>query len=401
MTMQTTAVQPSSVTLPPDAAADDQRTLDARRHRAADISIVVPTFNERENVSELVRRLDTVLAGQAWEVVFVDDDSTDGTIDVLRALARQDARVRFVHRIGRRGLSSAVVEGIQTSSAPFAAVMDADLQHDETILPAMLTVLQAGEADMVVGSRYAAGGGVGEWDQSRMKISSFATKISRVVVKQTLTDPMSGFFMFKREAFDGSVRQLSTQGYKILLDLLASSKTPIRVKEEPYTFRTRIHGESKLDTAVVWEYLMLLLDKMVGHIVPIRFLMFMIVGGAGVFVHMAILTAIYELTPRLTSIDAQTAFTVGQTVAAVIAMTFNFFVNNFLTYRDKRLKGLGMLFGLISFYLVCSVGAVANVGIASALFGQDYSWWLSAIAGILVGAVWNYGASSVVTWRKK
>ena len=367
---------------------------------SADITVVVPTFNERENVGELVSRLDQVLAGRAWEVVFVDDDSTDGTLEALRKLAQQDTRVRLIHRIGRRGLSSAVVEGIQSSASPIVAVMDADLQHDETILPNMLAELKSGETDLVVGSRYVDGGGLGDWNKDRAQMSSFATAVSRLVVSQSLTDPMSGFFMFRRQAFDGAVRRLSSQGYKILLDILASSKTPVRVKELPYTFRSRAHGESKLDSAVVWEYLMLLLDKLVGHIVPIRFVMFMIVGGAGVVVHMAILTAVYRLGPMITSLAPQSAFIAGQTIAAIVAMTFNFFVNNVLTYRDKRLKGMKMLFGLLSFYLVCSVGTVANVGIANALFGQNYAWWLSAIGGILVGAVWNYGASSVFTWRK-
>lgn len=362
---------------------------------AAELSIVVPTFNERENVPELIERLSALLEDVRWEIVFVDDDSADGTVDALRQAAQADPRVRLLHRINRRGLSSAVVEGIQSSSAPFVAVMDADLQHDESILPDMLARLRAGSCDVVVGSRYTEGGGVGDWSKERIGISQFATKLSRLVIKSDLSDPMSGFFMLRRAAFDKAVRNLSTQGYKILLDILASTKEPLRVEEVPYTFRSRVHGESKLDSAVTWEYLMLLVDKMVGHIVPVRFVMFMAVGGAGVVVHMAVLAALYR--------GFGTAFDLGQTIATVSAMTFNYFANNMLTYRDKRLKGLwGNLRGLLSFYAVCSLGAVANVGIANFLFdNQNYSWWLSGVAGILVGAVWNYAASSLFTWRKK
>jgi dolichol-phosphate mannosyltransferase len=367
------------------------------------VSIIIPSLNERENIPIVVERLEALLAGRKWEAVFVDDDSRDGSLEVLMNLARTKSNVRFIRRIGRRGLASACLEGMASSAADVFAVMDCDLQHDETILPKMLTAFEEDpDLELAVGTRYAGeGGGVGNWSRARVFISRFATNLGSLARKTELSDPMSGFFAIRREVFEQTVRQMTGKGFKILLDMVLSAGRPLKTREFSYEFRTRQHGESKLDTAVVWEYLMLLLDKMVGHIVPIRFLMFMIVGGAGVFVHMAILTVIYELTPKLTSIDAQTAFTVGQSAAAVIAMTFNFFVNNFLTYRDKRLKGMGMLFGLISFYMVCSVGAVANVGIASALFGQDYSWWLSAIAGILVGAVWNYGASSVVTWRKK
>jgi dolichol-phosphate mannosyltransferase len=205
---------------------------------------------------------------------------------------------------------------------------------------------------------------------------------------------MSGFFLIKREAFDRAVRNLSAQGYKILLDIVASAKPTLKIAEVPYTFRTRQHGESKLDSAVTWEYLMLLVDKLIGHIVPARFVMFMAVGGAGVFVHMAVLTLVHKVFGA--------EFIVGQTSATITAMTFNFFVNNFLTYRDKRLKGVwGMLRGLLSFYLVCAIGAVSSVGIADYLFEQQHgSWWLSGVAGILVGAVWNYAASSIFTWRK-
>jgi dolichol-phosphate mannosyltransferase len=297
----------------------------------------------------------------------------------------------MVHRIGRRGLSSAVVEGIQSTTAPYVAVMDADLQHDESILPRMLEILRGDEAELVVGSRYVEGGGMGAWSQSRQDISRFATWLAGLVIRTPLTDPMSGFFMLKRDAFDNAVRNLSSQGYKILLDIVASLPEPPRVAEVPYTFRTRVAGESKLDAAVTWEYLMLLADKLVGHILPVRFIMFLAVGGLGVFVHMAVLALFH--------VSAGQPFMLAQTEAMMVAMTFNFYVNNLLTYRDKRLRGWKALRGLLSFYLVCSVGAFANVGIAEYIHGQDYSWALSGFAGILVGAVWNYAASAAVTWR--
>ncbi len=368
-------------------------TLTPTLSTAVEIAIVVPTFNERDNVLKLKELLTETLKGRTWELVFVDDDSRDGTYDVLAAEAQRDPRVRVIRRIGRRGLATAVIEGILSTTAPMVAVMDADLQHDERVLPDMIARLQSG-AELVVGSRYTEGGGLGDWNAQRRFISQFATRISRLVVKADLTDPMSGFFLIRREAFERSVRRLSGQGYKILLDIVASAKPPLKVAETPYTFRNRQHGESKLDSAVTWEYLMLVADKLVGHIIPVRFLMFMAVGGAGVLVHMSILTALYQFS--------QVAFMPAQTVATVAAMTFNFFVNNMLTYRDKRRKGFaGLAIGLLSFYAVCSVGAVANVGIAAYLHdGASYSWWLSAVAGILVGAVWNYAVSSIFTWRK-
>jgi dolichol-phosphate mannosyltransferase len=358
-----------------------------------ELIVVVPTFNERDNIAPLLQKLAQTLAGIHWEVVFVDDDSTDGTLAALEQACRTDRRVRSVRRLGRRGLASAVVEGIQTSFAPFIAVMDADLQHDERLLAPMLQMLRGDEADIVVGSRYAAEGGVGDWDQRRRRMSLVATQLSRLVLKgRDLTDPMSGFFMLKRDVFDAAVRRLSQEGYKILLDIVASSPGAPRIKEVPYVFGARQHGESKLDSLVVLDYLTLLLDKLVGRWVPVRFLMFTAVGSVGVVLHMAVLAA---------ALNHDLPFLAAQTGATAIAIAGNFFLNNALTYRDKRLKGFGpLLFGLLTFYAVCAVGAIANVGIANFLFVQDYAWWVSGICGILVGAVWNYAASALFTWRR-
>jgi dolichol-phosphate mannosyltransferase len=374
---------------------ETETTMQQRRPNPApcEIAIIAPTFNERDNVGELIKRLDAALGRRVWEIVFVDDDSSDGTPDALRDLARADPRVRVLRRIGRRGLSTAVVEGVLSTTAPIVAVMDADLQHDERVLPDMIARLQQDHFDIVVGSRYVAGGGVGDWSAQRQAFSRFATQLARFVVKADLTDPMSGFFVMRREAFEGAVRRLSGQGFKILLDVLASAPAPLRVSEHPYTFRQRLHGESKLDSAVLWDYAALLLDKTIGRYVPVRFVMFAIVGGAGVAVHFAVLTSLFQGMGQ--------GFALSQTVAAVVAMTFNFFVNNALTYRDRRLRGpKALLLGLASFYAVCSIGLFANVGIANFLFEEAYAWWLSGIAGILVGAVWNYAASAVFTWKR-
>jgi dolichol-phosphate mannosyltransferase len=358
-----------------------------------ELSVVVPTFNERGNVVELTARLETILQGVPWEVVFVDDDSPDGTSDVVRELAQSKIHVRCLQRIGRRGLSRAVVEGILATSAPYIAVIDADLQHDETLLLRMLQRLREGNLDIIVGSRYTAEGSVGEWDSSRAAMSRFATGLSRLLVTADLTDPMSGFFMIRRDAFLRAVRKLSGEGYKILLDLFASSPTPLRFEELSYTFRSRLSGESKLDSAVMWEYLMLIVDKRLGHILPARFIMFSLVGLSGVGVHLATLWAAHKL--------GRIDFGVSQTIATFVAMTSNYWLNNFLTYRDRRRRGLKFLTGLLSFYLVCSIGVIANVGVANFVFHEQYRWWLAGIAGAIVGTVWNYAASAIFTWGRR
>jgi dolichol-phosphate mannosyltransferase len=382
-----------TMTLDSISGASNPSPASASAPRPALLAIIVPTFNERENVHEMVARLDSALAGIDWEVVFVDDDSTDGTRDILRDLARSDARVRFLHRIGRRGLASAVVEGIQSTSSPYVAVIDGDLQHDERLLPEMFARVRSSHCDVVVGSRYIESGGLDRLDKRRRLISRVATGLAQLLMGARLSDPMSGYFLITRDAFDRSVRRLSNLGYKILLDILLSAKPSLTVVELPYVFRNRVHGESKLDSAVTLEYLMLLLDKIVGGFVPVRFVMFMLVGSLGVLVHMLALAVLNQVLDF--------SFVTGQTTAAITAMTFNFFANNALTYRDKRLKGARQLLGgLLSFYVICAIGAVSNVGIAAFLFLREYSWWLSGLAGILVGAVWNYAASSIFTWRK-
>jgi dolichol-phosphate mannosyltransferase len=355
-----------------------------------ELTLVVPTFNERGNIEPLIARLRRTLAATDWEIVFVDDDSPDGTASLVRDVAQADGRIRCIQRIGRRGLSSAVVEGILSSSAPYVAVMDADLQHDETLLPAMLQTLKADALDIVVGSRYVQGGAVGDWDRRRLAISRLASCLGRIISRADLADPMSGFFMIRRDVFDAAVRRVSALGFKIMLDLFASAPRPLRFRELPYAFRQRLHGESKLDSFVVWSYLLLILDKWIGQIVPVRFAMFGLVGGLGMGVHLTALGLLHRFSGL--------PFVASQAVATMIAMTFNFLLNNNLTYRDRRLHGVRLLMGLFSFCLACSVGLVANVGIASFLFERRHIWWLAGLAGALVGAVWNYAATSLVTW---
>ena len=361
-------------------------------HRAPLLSVVVPTFNERDNIAPLVARLHDSLRGLDWEVVFVDDDSPDGTAEAVREIAAVDPRVRCLQRIGRRGLSSACIEGMLSSSAPYLAVMDGDLQHDERLLPAMLLALQGEPLDVVVGSRHVEGGGLGAFGARRIAISRLATWVSHLVVPATLRDPMSGFFAIRRDAFMDSVRHLSAMGFKILVDLFASSPRPLRFRELPFTFRERVAGQSKLDTQVAWDYGMLLLDKLVGHVVPVRFIAFSLIGSLGVLVHLMVLGLLF----RALGAD----FVASQLSATLVAMAFNFSLNNLITYRDRQLRGLRWVRGLASFMAACSVGALANVGMAAWLYQRDQGWLLAALAGILVGAVWNYAITAVYTWGR-
>jgi dolichol-phosphate mannosyltransferase len=358
--------------------------------RELELSIVVPTFNEVGNVHELIKRIDDALESIVWELIIVDDNSPDNTAEEVRRIARKDPRIRCIQRIGRRGLSSACIEGVLASSASLVAVMDADLQHDEQLLPEMLEAMRAEDLDLVVGSRYVAEGSIGEIAERRVSISKFATRLGRLVLRAEVADPMSGFFMIRRQIFHGIVARLSGIGFKILLDIFASSPTPLRFKELPYRFRQRHAGESKLDSQVAWEFGLLLLDKLIGHIIPIRFLAFCLVGGSGVVVHLSVLTLVFQAV--------ELGFVTAQSLSTLVAMSSNFILNNSLTYRDRRLRGWKLLRGWITFLMICSIGALANVGVAGYLYSADFFWLWSALAGILVGTVWNYAVTSMYTW---
>jgi dolichol-phosphate mannosyltransferase len=355
-----------------------------------DVSIVIPTFKEVENIRPLHASICSSLRLYSWELIYVDDDSPDGTADAIRDLAQEDVRVRCIQRIGRRGLSTAVVEGALSSAAPYIAVMDGDLQHDDGILPQMIECLRRDNLEVVIGSRYAEGGSTSNWNRNRRLISRLAGRLSRGLVPEDLHDPMSGYFVVRANVFRDSARRLSGYGYKILLDLFASSGRPLRFAEVSYTFRERTHGESKLDSLVVWEYLMLLVDKRIGHFISPRLLFFALVGGSGVVCHYAVMSLLF--------LGLGWSFTVAQASGTLAAMTSNFFLNNVLTYRDKRLRGLKLLRGLLVFYLVCGAGALANVGFATYAFSRHAQWAISSAAGIVLGTLWNYLATARFTW---
>jgi dolichol-phosphate mannosyltransferase len=359
----------------------------------AELTVVIPCYNERGNVAPLVQRLDAALAGVVWEAVFVDDNSPDGTAEAVRAIAAGDPRVRCIRRVGRRGLSSAVVEGALSSSAAFVAVIDGDLQHDERRLPDMLAILREGVADLVVGSRHVEGGdAAGLASPLRHRISELGTHVAQAILPVRLSDPMSGFFILRRPLFERLAPDLNGQGFKILVDLVLSAPPGLRVREVPVQFHARVSGESKLDLLVLLQFWGLLLDKLTGDLLPLRFISFAVVGALGVLVDLVVLAV-----ARRAGLD----FAVSQTLATIVAMVVNFQLNNAVTYRDQRLRGIAGLRGLVLFMIVCGVGAVANIGIARMLYLQHSGWNLASALGAAIGVVWNYAMSATLVWRAR
>ncbi len=362
--------------------------------RPPQLAVIVPSYNERDNVELLYEKVAVALGETPWEMIVVDDDSPDGTADVVNELSRVYANIRCLRRFGRRGLASACVEGMAVTAAPYVAVIDADLQHDESILPLMLAKALAG-ADLVVGSRFAEGGSAGDGlSATRLSGSNFANKLAGMIAGQAVSDPMSGFFLIRREAALAAAPKLASDGFKILIDLIVTSARmgkPLEIAEVPYTFRPRHAGESKMNPLVVIQYLGLWFSKMTGGALPPSFLLFGLVGGTGVVVHLLTLGF-------FTSVLAQ-GFVVSQIAATLIAMAWNFILNNNLTYADRKLKGTKLITGFLSFCAICALGGIANISVANAIYQWDHQTFIAGLSGAIMSSVFNYAVTRAFTWK--
>jgi dolichol-phosphate mannosyltransferase len=359
-----------------------------------ELAIVLPTLNERANVAPMIERLERALGPSGWEAVFVDDNSRDGTAELVREIGRTDPRIRVIQRIGRRGLASAAIEGMCATAAPFVAVMDADHQHDPALLLDMLAAVESGDYDLAYASRFAQGGTAeGLSSRGREKGSRLANALARKLTGTELSDAMSGFFLLRTDQLRSQADRLSGIGFKIMLDILATAEPPLRVKEFPLKFAQRAAGESKLDHGVVLDFLAGLYERWLGRIIPTRFALFATVGALGVVVHMAVLSPLYKI--------AHVPFTLAQATAALVAMTFNFWLNNLLTYRDQKLSGIkAFCFGWGKFCLACAIGYFANIAVAAMLNDNGVHWYIAAIVGVTVASVWNYALSSKFVWGR-
>jgi len=367
---------------------------DAARSVRPLVSIVTPAYCEAENLPRLHEEIALALAGEQldWELIIVDDGSVDATWERVVALRQVDDRVHGVRLSRNFGHQYALLAGLVHARGDAVISMDADLQHDETVLRRMYETLSARpEIDLVVGSRFVDGASVGALSPRRARLSRIGNALSSAVLRAEVSDPLSGFFVLRREVLDEVAHALSGQGFKILLDILSSTGRRLAVIELPLEFRERHSGQSKLDLLVALEFAMLLADKTLGRIVPIRFVLFVLVGLFGVVVHLAFLAAALK--------SGGLPFYWAQALATWSAMTVNFYLNNKLTYRDRQLRGSAFAKGLLSFWLACAIGAIINLRIAELLYEQGALWPIAGTLGAVVGSVWNYGITSTFTWR--
>jgi dolichol-phosphate mannosyltransferase len=357
------------------------------------VSVVVPTYQESANIPILFDRIKCALSEEPWEMIVVDDDSPDGTSNVAFALAAEDRRIRCLRRVNRSGLAGAAIEGWMSSSADFVAVIDGDLQHDESILPKMYEALAKGAGDLAIGTRLREEGR-GGLSPAREALSDLGAWFFRRIAGAVVADPMSGFFMIRREIVSRLAPHLSPDGFKILVDVILSAGGGIKIVEVPYVFRRRNAGESKLTPLVGIDFLGLVVHHATAGALPIRFVLFAMIGTGGLIVHIVTLWAALHWFGMLT-------FDLGQLIATIVAMGSNFILNNEITYRPYRFHGIGMVPGFLAFALGCSVGALANIDVASWLFKANETWWLAGLAGALLSVVWNYAVSTNLIWRRR
>ncbi len=352
-----------------------------------EVSIVIPTFNERENLPVLIEKLQDVMAGRGYEIIVVDDDSQDGTWQVAEEFSRRYGNISAIRRINRKGLSSAVTEGFLLGKGRYLAVLDADLQHDHTLLSAMIE--QIGDCDVVIGSRYLNQKAVPGWDAWRSKLSRAGTVMAQKVLNRKISDPLSGFFMIRREIIQEVAPQLFEHGYKILFDILIK-RPDLKVKELPYKFKTRLHGTSKLTAAVMFDFADLLISRAIPSRFNLQFVRYGMVGASGVGVHF--------LTLYLLHVVLGLRYPVSLVAAIETAMISNYVLNNQWTFKDRRFLGWMWWKGLIKYNLACLLGSAFNFVVGWYLVDKGIPWVFASVLGVWVGMSWNYLSNRLFTW---
>jgi dolichol-phosphate mannosyltransferase len=358
-----------------------------------EISVILPTYNEALNLPLIIPRLQAVLKPFSYEILIMDDNSPDGTYELAERLAADTPQIRAVRRLANRGLSQAVAEGFSVAKGKFMLVMDADMQHDETVIPDFIARFRAG-ADIVVGTRKAHGGAIENWSYMRRFISWGATRLAEIFLPQTCSDPMSGYFGLSRSFYNRISAEINPRGFKILLEILARARHAT-IAEVGYTFRPRQHGESKLTASVALAYLVALYDLKFGRYLPLRFVKYALVGVSGICVN----ALMFWLSRNCFAMrDSHSLI-----MAILVSIASNFFLNNHFTFSDRRLTGFrNLLWGYLKYNFICLGGAFINYAITMNL-RQEFALNidLANLVGVGVATFWNYFINLNLTWGQK
>lgn len=354
------------------------------------ISVIIPTYNEKDNIVPLIERLSKTFDGLNFEILLIDDNSKDGTIDVAAGLASKYP-VKVLVRTHERGLATAVLHGFQYAQGSIIGVMDADLQHPPEINADLLKAVEHG-ADMAIASRYVKGGGCPNWGLVRRIISKGALTLAHIFLPTTrsVKDPMSGFFMFKRESMGEN--KLRPIGYKILLEMLVMGKFQ-NIVEVPFIFEDRSSGRSKMKARQQIDYLRHIFSLMRREGELLRILKFVGVGLCGTIINEGLLWLLTQF--------GGLAFYYSALIAIEASIITNFTLNDYFTFADRRTgKTKSFLSRLLKFNITCAAGAAIQWGLLllfTEVFGLYYL--LSNLIGIVVAFIWNYVLNIAWTWK--
>jgi dolichol-phosphate mannosyltransferase len=376
------------------------------------VSVITPTYDEAENLPELVRRIHESLANVPHEIIVADDNSPDRTWAVAESLAADDETITVLRRFHDPGLSAAVLDGMSAARGSYLAVIDADLQHDPAALAPMLEMLRSGNADVAVGSRESEGGGYGEWSTQRRFVSWVATAIAKVFLRVPTDDPMSGYFMLTRDAYESTAAQINPMGFKILLEFIGRNRD-LRVGEVGYEFANRVHGRTKLNRSIIRSYLLAVAELRLGRQVDPVFLLYVMVGALGLVVNSTLFTLFEALGFPLINTGVNEALDpIYSSFVASVAVTtlLLFVVNNEFTFWEQRYTGWKMLPALLLFGLMTLVGTLVHVavfswlqetGFALALLGADAARVLHNLIGATVALVVNWYLNTSFVWKRR
>lgn len=373
----------------------------------AELSVIIPTYNEAGNLPTLIELLGKALSGIDYEILIVDDNSPDRTWQIGEDFAARDPAIRVMRRLNERGLSSAVIAGMSVARGRVLAVMDADLQHDESVLPQMFQAIEKDGYDLAIGSRAAEGGSYGQWSYFRRFVSWTATLLARLLLPVEVKDPMSGFFAVRRQIFQQCADRINPVGFKILLEFIGRNPG-LRVVEIGYRFRLRVHGETKLSGSVIRNYLIALFDLRFGKAISPTFAMYSAVGASGVLVNFAGFAIGERLQLGLLDLDLfQLHLSVG--LGIELSIISNYFLNNYFTFYEHRRRGLDLWRGLALFHAISLLGVGVQWAIYEVLHANGFldpaigaasaKYVYNGIA-ILIAMVSNYYLNLNFTWRR-
>ena len=357
----------------------------------SDFSIIIPTYNEKENILNLILEIWNQLTQLNYDIIIVDDNSPDKTGEIVKAFiqGKNLQNIICIERSWQKGLSSAIVEGMAASNSPLIIVMDGDGQHDPKDIYKFVETQKNNDLDLVIGSRFYMEESDINLSRSRFALSRFGIRLSRPFIGNRFTDPLTGFFLIKRNILKNIQNKIYKDGFKILFDILMLKKD-ISSQEIQITFRKRLAGDSKLNISTLAHLMGQIVENLSHRIIPSTFFVFSFIGATGVFIH---LLALYSF------LGVGFDYIFSNFIGSILALTSNYLLNNYLTFNNLHKTLRSRISGLFKYSLFNSLSLMANIGVASFLYLDNFSVAISTLFGISAGLLLNYFLSKNIVFR--